>query len=450
MKPTAKIFLLCSIVLSCWLGLLGPDRGIYWALASAFFCCGLVWVAVQRGKSGHLSFSFWEIFVVALVMRLPFWGASVWLSDDIWRYLLDGRVQGLGFSPYALSPVAFSKALPIVSELVDKVNHSHLKTLYPPLAQLFFRLTAPLGVIGIKGALLVCDLLTVLLLCRLLKREGEPVFWAALYAWNPMVVWEVSWSGHVDVLAFPFLMLALVFYAKQPLVAGFFCGLSFWVKLVSVLFFPFFVCEIWKNRKSIHPVLVFAVGAGLATFFCFLPYGLSFLGAQESLHIYGTTWEFSGFFFRLLRNLTGMNLTVRAALALFGGLGIMILIFRQLWGQLRFFDAMGWAVFLWLLLTPTLHPWYGLYLAVWLPLMAGSTDPHKRLKGKFLKCPEKKGAIRPVSPYILTVTPLLGYEVLSGVSIHGRWEPSPWTPFCIVLPPVIAWMVLDFKSFFVK
>ncbi len=79
------------------------------------------------------------LFRVVLVPTPPV------LSDDLYRYLWDGRVQAAGISPYRYAPAAPELA-PLRDDLVwPGINRKPVRTIYPPLAQAVFAVTWRLG-----------------------------------------------------------------------------------------------------------------------------------------------------------------------------------------------------------------------------------------------------------------------------------------------------------------
>jgi len=75
------------------------------------------------------------VFRLTLLLRPPD------LSEDVWRYLWDGRVARAGISPWAYAPddPAVAKIAPLVRK---QVAHREIRTVYPPAAQAVFRLAA--------------------------------------------------------------------------------------------------------------------------------------------------------------------------------------------------------------------------------------------------------------------------------------------------------------------
>src|ERR1700730_14816868 len=68
-------------------------QGEVWAVAA---------LAVMRGAGGRLALV--VILATALLLRIGALTAPVYLSDDIFRYIWDGRVQAAGINPYRYIP----------------------------------------------------------------------------------------------------------------------------------------------------------------------------------------------------------------------------------------------------------------------------------------------------------------------------------------------------------
>ena len=121
------------------------------------------------------------------------------LSDDIYRYVWDGRVQLAGEHPYRYAPV--DPALePLRDQDWARINHPEIPTVYPPVAERLFAGMAWLGwrVQGFRLGLGLIDAAGMLLLLSWLRARRRPVGRVAWYAWNPLAVMEIAGSGHVD------------------------------------------------------------------------------------------------------------------------------------------------------------------------------------------------------------------------------------------------------------
>jgi hypothetical protein len=90
------------------------------------------------------------ICLLALITRLVYVPSNLIQETDPYRYIWDGQAVIQGVNPYQYSPQeAASKELepssnkPVVQDVYRKINHQGIRTIYPPLALLFF--TIPTG-----------------------------------------------------------------------------------------------------------------------------------------------------------------------------------------------------------------------------------------------------------------------------------------------------------------
>jgi hypothetical protein len=140
------------------------------------------------------------------------------LSTDIFRYVWDGRVQMEGINPYRYVPADEALAYLRDPEIWPNINRVVKPTAYPPAAQVLFLLAATFGtetVMPVKLLFLVLDLLTMGGLMWLLRRSAQDPCRIILYAWNPLIIWEVGHSGHMDVAVMFFFTAALLAHSFQ-------------------------------------------------------------------------------------------------------------------------------------------------------------------------------------------------------------------------------------------
>jgi len=197
----------------------------------------------------------WLVFV-AVAMRLCFLGTNPIQEDDFYRYLWDGAVVAHGGNPYAVVPEAvredplgadgLPKSLyrlpPFGTFALSRVNHPDLRTIYPPVAQLFFALAYRVGPWSLKAWRLVClglEAVTVVLLFLLLRRLALPGSWMVIYLWSPLVAKELVNTAHMDVVLLPFLVLTALLLARgRPVWATVSLALAVGAKLWPVVLLP--------------------------------------------------------------------------------------------------------------------------------------------------------------------------------------------------------------------
>jgi len=307
----------------------------------------------------------------ALLFRLLLLPTPPVLSSDIYRYIWDARIQASGLNPYLSRPADFDNEAVRKDPLYQQQNRPFARTIYPPLAQAAFRAVRAVGgesVTAMKALMLLGDLASILILLHLLRSLGLPRSRVILYAWHPLAVFEIAGSGHVDALAIPFILLAVLAWQRgKDAVAGVALGAAALIKIYPILLLPAFLAR----RR--WPLLL---GCGATVLLGYLPL------------LPGTGWQILGHLPRYLAdpyevfNPSLMGLVIllvsrlstapvlwaswigRAAL-----LGALIWIVRREAGDpqallARIFVVATAAT----LFTLTLHPWYLLWIVPFLAM----------------------------------------------------------------------------------
>ncbi len=347
------------------------------------------------------------VLVVALLLRLLALPLAPSLSDDVHRYLWDGRVAASGANPYRLAPND-----PELSGQRDalwkRTAHRDIPTVYPPLALGLFAAASvlPQPLAAYKLALVAVDLIGCALLLALARRRGSTVP-ALAYVWNPLVVIEGAGMGHVDVLGVSLVIACVCLIRVQPgslpgprrsLAAGAVAALGVLAKLVPLATAPLW----WRTmRRDRLQGRLFAAGAA-----CLLvPVTAAVLvwtdGVPPGLVTYALRWEFNGPLHEpLWRLLDVLQLDrvaagfVHAVRFVFGGevdstpwhtlyshtyprfLARLLLLAAAVAAWLRVwrtrpgpvgaaFGAFG----ILLLASPTLYPWYLIWILPWAALL---------------------------------------------------------------------------------
>jgi len=171
------------------------------------------------------------------------------LSKDMYRYIWDGRVQQYGFNPYLYPPQADELENLRDAQIYPNINRKDDPTVYPAGAQLFFRIAYALAgdsVTAYKSIMAAFDILTLLLLIALLRANGFSSSRIIVYAWNPLVIFEIAYSGHLEGLTV-FLMAAALYlctlHKKVP-------GIIMVALAAAVKLYPALLLAAFINRKD--------------------------------------------------------------------------------------------------------------------------------------------------------------------------------------------------------
>ncbi len=305
------------------------------------------------------------IIAWGLIFRASLFGVTPgFLSDDLYRYVWDGLVQQAGINPYVYPPEAEALAFLREDTIFPWINRKWAPTIYPPGAQLFFRAMAwlcPGGLLAMKGAILLADVITLMLLLVLLKHLHADRSWVLLYAWNPLVLVETGISGHLDGLMIPFMLLAFLWtFKKRPEFAGLALGAATLIKLYPALLLPVLL------RGCTWRLLVAWAASVVAGYSLFWEAGWQVLGYLPQ---YASPYEFYNLSLRhLLTWLVGVIAAEPHRYVQAVGAGVLLL-------------AMGWClrhkdqaetasiqcgivlIALYLLIaSPSVFPWYLLWL----------------------------------------------------------------------------------------
>jgi alpha-1,6-mannosyltransferase len=246
------------------------------AMYQALLYLVAVWVVLNRPVN---RWTFVIILACAAGCRLVCLFSPPFLSSDIFRYVWDGWVQAAGINPYRYIPadphLAFLRDLDIYPH-INRRNYAH--TMYPPLAQMLFLLITRIGtsVLWMKAGMVAMEALTIWALVKLLAAVGLRREQVLIYAWHPLLLWEVASSGHVDGAALPLIALALLFYVRhKPTATGIALAAATLVKLYPIALFPALHRRSnWRDWKM--PAAVAGVVA--AGYACYLSVGRQVLG----------------------------------------------------------------------------------------------------------------------------------------------------------------------------
>jgi len=209
---------------------------------------GAAWLSLRSRDSRSLlvvGLIFAALFRLSIIFYPPY------LSDDIYRYVWDGRVQAAGINPYRYIPADEQLAGLRDTKIYPNINRrDYAHTIYPPVAEgAFFLITrVSQSVTWMKVFMVVSEALAVWALLQLLASFGLGRQRVLIYAWHPLTVWEFAGSGHVDALAIAFIALALLARRKHgETLIGFWLACATCVKVFPAVLLPaVYLRRSWK------------------------------------------------------------------------------------------------------------------------------------------------------------------------------------------------------------
>lgn len=214
-------------------------------------------------------FTFPIILAVAIACRLAVLFAEPYLSSDIYRYVWDGIVEHAHINPYRYVPgstaLAFLRAPhEAIFDNINRRDYAH--TIYPPAAQALFYLVTWISptVTFMKMVMVLFEGVTMYALIALLHGLGIRRERTLLYAWCPLLIWEIAGSGHLDSAAMAFIGLALLArYRRRAVLTGLFLAIAILLKLYPLVLLPaLYRRGDWKMPATVAAV----VGLGYASY----------------------------------------------------------------------------------------------------------------------------------------------------------------------------------------
>jgi alpha-1,6-mannosyltransferase len=335
---------------------------------------------VQRSHQDNKR-ALWVVLSFTVGFRVILLLSNPIQEDDFYRYLWDGQVVASGLNPYLVAPQAVREAraedmlaqpyariaqhTPGFAEILARVNHPEVPTIYPPLAQGLFGVSAaiaPGSLFVLRLLLLGFDLALCGFLIALLRELTLPPAFVILYAWSPLVIKETINSAHYDVLPTLWLMLAL-FLSVRGKVLLTYASLALAVlgKVYPLLLLPLFAFRTWHTHGNAWTIAGLAVTC-LLILIGYAPFWQDGHALWEGTRVFAERWQTNSFLFPLIRMLVEERWIANAIVALLSAGVALGTIVRF---DLRDTHEFLWAVFLVLgvmfLLSPVGNPWYLLW-----------------------------------------------------------------------------------------
>jgi hypothetical protein len=390
---------------------------------------------VRRKEGPSLS----TILTVAVLARLMLLPSGLIQENDVYRYVLDGQVILSGENPFEYSPLVLPEMasenlspnleLPEAQKVLLRVGYPEVPTIYPPVAQLAFAAGGYLSGwnwMGQRIIFLAVDLLLIIALILVLKSFAFSTSWVMIYAWNPLVLKEITNSAHLDVLVAFFLVVVLLALFKCERTPSF-----LWVSVPAAAL-AFAILSKFYPLLLIPACLLFLrrIGAGMVRIsqFCAVVAVVVVLGYVpfltvdparliSGLAVYAQQWRMNDGFFSILEALFPNPRLVGSSII--AVMAISIPFFRSNRTVADLATCFQWILLIWYLTIPTPYPWYAV------PLVA-------------------LAATRPNGAATLVVIVLSGVTCLYYLSFYYEYHnyPADWWFWTRALEHSFVWLTM--------
>ncbi len=370
---------------------------------------GLIVYALHEIETSRLgSWPMWFLGIVlirvALLHTVP--------SDDLHRYVWEGKIQRHGLNPYVTIPANTNDPILIREDPNwPRINHPDYPAIYPPLSQLMFRLTSAISdsVLVVKAFIVLFELMAIHLLGQLLVRIGRAPHWASIFALCPLTITSFAIEGHQDTLMLCALAAAGLASSRDRL---WFCavllGAAISAKTVAVVLMPWIAF-----RKPLAVPVTFAVVVA-----CYLPFADAGWHVFDSLLRFGDSTTSLGAIVTLLDSWVG-DRTARIIAATIVATYAIVLAIKRL--ELPKYATRIFAALV--LALPVVHAWY----LTWFLFFAWS-----RVRWAWI---------------VLCWAAVVYFEADGNRAQTGEWVMPAWVFAAWFSPFALAWIVERYLGF---
>jgi hypothetical protein len=323
-------------------------------------------------KCSGNSFKF--IFFTALFLRFLLIGSCPVLSDDFYRFFFDGQLLKLGINPYEALPVELLASGMIPDNiywetLLSEMNSPNYYSVYPPFHQLFFWISTWVGenlffnILSLRSIIILFEMVNIWLIKEILSHLKLPKYRLAWYAFNPLVIMEVTGNLHLEGLVLTGLLTGLYFYNRQDAKNA----AIGWSLAAALKLSPLLTAPVWLKAWTKTDFRTFALISSLLLILFLSPIFADghLMKFYTSFRLYQSNFEFNASIYYVLRSIGTFFLGYNP-IGILGPALNLVAVFLLLWIGLtqKKGDASGlpaamvWMYLVFLLLQTTIHPWY--------------------------------------------------------------------------------------------
>lgn len=367
-------------------------RDLEWPLMLGFVSLFLLYaglfIPTFKQKLFQYQKSYRNLLLLAIGLRGLLLFTTPNLSDDYFRFVWDGNGIVNGINPFENKPseVVFTENehdFYLYNEVVEGtskifpggMNSKDYYSVYPPFNQLIFATSSflagdniSLNVFFLRFFIFLFEIGTLFLLIALLKLfdlSKDKVF---IYAFNPLVIIELTQNLHFEGMTIFFVLASIYLLIKNKIAfAAVLYALAITTKLVPLLFLPLFLFKI-----PLKKLVVFYGVIGVSVLLFFTPFmGVNLIETfGSSIRLYFKTFEFNASIYYLLREIGYWNVgynTIHVIgkytpLVVLGSVLLLIAFNYKNKEFTNLFKLIVWSLLIYYSLASIVHPWYAIYL----------------------------------------------------------------------------------------
>ncbi len=314
------------------------------------------WAGYAGVFSTSVPVSRWAVGCALAARIAGLWGHPVY-EDDWARYLWDGFRFLQDGTPYGTAPSHYFENSDLAASwqaVLAEINNPDVPTIYAPTLQYVFAFSAwisPASLTGLKIVLIFFDLGTWFIISRIGGVQA-----GLRYALCPLVIFEVSFNAHADVVGAFLITACFALIGKDRLIgSGAAFGLALACKPFALIMAPCFLRPRWH---------VPALAAAVVLTALYLPF--LYRGATEraGLASFAETWEFNSFGFAILQDCFG-NWGARRISLVLGTMLCAALMVRWIARERPSLPPADFWLLSLLFFAPVVNPWYLLWAVPW-------------------------------------------------------------------------------------
>jgi alpha-1,6-mannosyltransferase len=320
--------------------------------ASAFILFYLSYLFVIK-KADAGSKSVVLIIVFGLLFRLVLIPSSPSTSDDVYRYVWEGKLIVNGFNPFEVAPNDDSLKSLHTKKYPSLVSFPEMTTIYPTIAQVVFAagyIISGENDIGIKIIYLFAELMTLIFIVLILRQRKLNPSLVILYSWMPLPIMEFFVNSHIDAIGITFfVMFVYLMLTNKYLIASVPFALGVMTKMYPLIFLPLLIKKLGLIKTTIFVAIVSVICISLL-----YPLIPEEHPVADSLTTYLRNWSFNGSFYAVIYSITGNGYDAKSLV-----FALMIVSIGNI--AIRYKDFLKAVYGVWLcfiMFSATLYPWY--------------------------------------------------------------------------------------------